>query len=461
MPRIRDILHNGEPGQRTTIQGWVRTKREAKGLTFVEVNDGSSMAGLQVVLNADLANYDTVVKDLTTGSSVAIGGTLVESPGKGQRVELQGETITVFGTADGETYPLQKKRHSFEYLRTLGHLRSRTNTLGAVFRVRNACAQAIHQFFKEQGFLWIHTPIITASDCEGAGEMFAVTGLNLANPPKGPDGGVDYSQDFFGKPAYLTVSGQLEAEIMAMAFTDVYTFGPTFRAENSNTSRHLAEFWMVEPERAFCDLVGNMDLAEEFLKYIFHSVLEQCPEDMAFFNDRIDNSVLATADNIINNTFERITYTEAVALLEKCDRTFEYPVEWGIDLQSEHERYLAEELFKKPVIVTDYPTAIKAFYMRLNDGGETVAAMDVLAPKVGEIIGGSQREERLDVLERRIVEAGLPIEDYWWYLDLRRFGTVPHAGFGLGFERLVQFMTGMGNIRDVIPFPRTPDSIEF
>ena len=461
MPRIRDILHNGEPGQSTTIQGWVRTKREAKGLTFVEVNDGSSMAGLQVVLNADLANYDTVVKDLTTGSSVAIGGTLVESPGKGQRVELQGETITVFGTADGETYPLQKKRHSFEYLRTLGHLRSRTNTLGAVFRVRNACAQAIHQFFNEQGFLWIHTPIITASDCEGAGEMFAVTGLNLAKPPKGPDGGVDYSQDFFGKPAYLTVSGQLEAEIMAMAFTDVYTFGPTFRAENSNTSRHLAEFWMVEPERAFCDLVGNMDLAEEFLKYIFHSVLEQCPEDMAFFNDRIDNSVLATADNIINNTFERITYTEAVALLEKCDRTFEYPVEWGIDLQSEHERYLAEELFKKPVIVTDYPTAIKAFYMRLNDGGETVAAMDVLAPKVGEIIGGSQREERLDVLERRIVEAGLPIENYWWYLDLRRFGTVPHAGFGLGFERLVQFMTGMGNIRDVIPFPRTPDSIEF
>jgi asparaginyl-tRNA synthetase len=461
MPRIRDILHNGEPGQSTTIQGWVRTKREAKGLTFVEVNDGSSMAGLQVVLNADLADYDTVVKDLTTGSSVAIGGTLVESPGKGQRVELQGDTITVFGTADGETYPLQKKRHSFEYLRTLGHLRSRTNTLGAVFRVRNACAQAIHQFFNEQGFLWIHTPIITASDCEGAGEMFAVTGLNLANPPKGPDGGVDYSQDFFGKPAYLTVSGQLEAEIMAMAFTDVYTFGPTFRAENSNTSRHLAEFWMVEPERAFCDLVGNMDLAEEFLKYLFHSVLEQCPEDMAFFNDRIDNSVLATADNIINNTFERITYTEAVALLEKCDRTFEYPVEWGIDLQSEHERYLAEELFKKPVIVTDYPTAIKAFYMRLNDGGETVAAMDVLAPKVGEIIGGSQREERLDVLERRIVEAGLPIEDYWWYLDLRRFGTVPHAGFGLGFERLVQFMTGMGNIRDVIPFPRTPDSIEF
>lgn len=461
MPRIRDILHAGEPGQRTTIQGWVRTKREAKGITFVEVNDGSSMAGLQVVLSADLTGYDTVVKDLTTGSSVEIGGTLVESPGKGQRVELQGETITVYGTADGETYPLQKKRHSFEYLRTLGHLRSRTNTLGAVFRVRNTCAQAIHQFFNERSFLWMHTPIITASDCEGAGEMFAVTGLDLTNPPKDNSGAVDYSQDFFGKPAYLTVSGQLEAEIMAMAFTNVYTFGPTFRAENSNTSRHLAEFWMVEPEMAFCDLTGNMDLAEEFLKYIFHSVLEQCPEDMAFFNDRIDNTVLATADNIINHTFERITYTDAVTLLEKTDRKFEFPVEWGIDLQSEHERYLAEDLFKKPVIVTDYPTGIKAFYMRLNDGGETVAAMDVLAPKVGEIIGGSQREERLDVLERRIVEAGLDPATYWWYLDLRRFGTVPHAGFGLGFERLVQFMTGMGNIRDVIPFPRTPDSIEF
>ena len=461
MPRIRDILHNGTPSQAIILQGWVRTKREGKGLTFLEVNDGSSMAGLQVVLNADLADYDTVVKALTTGSSVEIGGDLVESPGKGQRVELQGQTITVFGTADGETYPLQKKRHSFEFLRGLGHLRARTNTLGAVFRVRNACAQAIHQFFQERGFLWMHTPIITASDCEGAGEMFAVTGLDLNQVPKTAEGKVDYGQDFFGKPAYLTVSGQLEAEIMAMAFKDVYTFGPTFRAENSNTSRHLAEFWMVEPEMAFCDLVGNMDLAEDFLKYIFSSVLNACPEDMEFFNQRIDDSVLATADNIINNTFERITYTEAVKLLEKADKSFEFPVEWGIDLQSEHERYLAEELFKKPVIVTDYPTGIKAFYMRLNDGGETVAAMDVLAPKVGEIIGGSQREERLDILERRLQEAGLPIEDYWWYLDLRRFGTVPHAGFGLGFERLVQFMTGMGNIRDVIPFPRTPDSIEF
>jgi asparaginyl-tRNA synthetase len=461
MQRIRDILQTGEPDQTITLQGWVRTKRESKSFTFVEINDGSSMAGLQVVLQAEMPDYNTVVKDLTTGSSVEITGQLVESPGKGQRVELQGEAVTLFGTADAETYPLQKKRHSFEFLRGLGHLRSRTNTLGAVFRVRNACSQAIHQFFQERGFLWMHTPIITASDCEGAGEMFAVTGLDLAQVPLTKEGTVDYSQDFFGKPAYLTVSGQLEAEIMAMAFTHVYTFGPTFRAENSNTSRHLAEFWMVEPEMAFCDLVGNMDLAEEFLKYIFSSVMTQCADDMEFFNQRIDDSVLATADNIINNTFERITYTEAVALLEKADRKFEFPVEWGIDLQSEHERYLAEELFKKPVIVTDYPTGIKAFYMRLNQGGETVAAMDVLAPKVGEIIGGSQREERLDVLERRIQEAGLPLEDYWWYLDLRRFGTVPHAGFGLGFERLVQFMTGMGNIRDVIPFPRSPDSIDF
>ena len=461
MQRIRDILRTVEPNQTITIHGWVRTKRESKSFTFVEVNDGSSMAGLQVVLDSAMEGYEEVVKPLTTGSSVAITGKLVESPGKGQRVELQGEMVTIFGAADAEIYPLQKKRHSFEFLRTLGHLRSRTNTLGAVFRVRNACAQAIHQFFQERGFLWMHTPIITASDCEGAGEMFAVTGLELTNIPLTQEGTVDYSQDFFGKPAYLTVSGQLEAEIMAMAFTNVYTFGPTFRAENSNTSRHLAEFWMVEPEMAFCDLVGNMDLAEEFLKYLFSSVLEHCADDMEFFNQRIDKSVLATADNIINSTFERVTYTEAVDLLEKADRKFEFPVEWGIDLQSEHERYLAEELFKKPVIVTDYPTGIKAFYMRLNDGGKTVAAMDVLVPKVGEIIGGSQREERLDILESRIQAAGLPAEDYWWYLDLRRFGTVPHAGFGLGFERLVQFMTGMGNIRDVIPFPRTPDSIDF
>ena len=459
--RIKDILQTGQPNEQIGIQGWVRTKRESKGFTFVEVNDGSSMAGLQVVLNEDIPDYTEIIKRLSTGSSIEISGLLVESPGKGQRVELQAKTVQMYGEADSETYPLQKKRHSFEYLRTIGHLRSRTNTLGAVFRVRNACARAIHDFFQAQEFLWIHTPIITASDCEGAGEMFAVTSLDVAQPPRKEDNAVDYGQDFFGKPAFLTVSGQLEAETMAMAFKNVYTFGPTFRAENSNTSRHLAEFWMVEPEVAFCDLEGNMDLAEAFLKYLFKYVLEACPEDMAFFNKRIDDSVLATADNIINSQFERITYTDAIALLEKADRKFDYPVSWGLDLQSEHERYLAEEYFKKPVIVMDYPTEIKAFYMRLNDGGKTVAAMDVLAPKVGEIIGGSQREERLDVLERRIQAAGLDIADYWWYLDLRRYGTVPHAGFGLGFERLVQFMTGMANIRDVIPFPRTPENIEF
>jgi asparaginyl-tRNA synthetase len=460
-PRVRAILQSGQPGESIMVRGWVRTRREAKGLTFLDVNDGSAMSGLQVVVAETVPDYAETMKRASTGASVEIAGTLVESPGKGQRVELQASQVIVFGSADPETYPLQKKRHTFEYLRTLGHLRSRTNTLGAVFRVRNACAQAIHQFFRDRGFLWVHTPIITASDCEGAGEMFAVTGLNLKQVPTTDQGQVDYAQDFFGKPAYLTVSGQLEAEIMAMAFSNVYTFGPTFRAENSNTSRHLAEFWMVEPEMAFCDLDGNMDLAEAFLKFVFQQVLEQCPDDMAFFDQRIDNSVLATADNIIHNTFERITYTEAVAMLQACDRTFEFPVEWGIDLQSEHERYLAEILFKKPVIVTDYPTEIKAFYMRLSDDGRTVRAMDVLAPKVGEIIGGSQREERLEVLERRIVAAGLPVEDYWWYLDLRRYGTVPHAGFGLGFERLVQFITGMANIRDVIPFPRTPDSIDF
>jgi asparaginyl-tRNA synthetase len=356
---------------------------------------------------------------------------------------------------------LQKKRHSFEFLREIGHLRSRTNTLGAVFRVRNACSTAIHQFFQERGFLWVHTPIITASDCEGAGELFTVTNLDLKDIPKTDNQEIDFSQDFFGRRAYLTVSGQLEAEVMAMAFSNVYTFGPTFRAENSNTSRHLAEFWMVEPEMAFCDLKGDMDLAEEFLKYIFKYVLDKCPEDMEFFNQRIDNTVLATAENIINNQFERITYTDAIALLEKADRKFDFPVEWGLDLQSEHERYLAEELFKKPAIVTNYPVGIKAFYMRLDDDEKTVAAMDVLAPKIGEIIGGSQREERLDVLEQRIKRQGMNPEDLWWYLDLRRYGTVPHAGFGLGFERVVQFMTGMGNIRDVIPFPRTPLSAEF
>jgi asparaginyl-tRNA synthetase len=459
--RIVEILRTGQPDDAVTIRGWVRTKRELKEFAFVEVNDGSSMAGLQVVLNQDLPNYAEVLAQINTGASVEITGVLVPSPGKGQRIEMQGQTITVPGGADPETYPLQKKRHSFEFLRTIGHLRSRTNTLGAVFRVRNVCANAIHQFFQERGFMWVHTPLITASDCEGAGELFTVTGMDLNNVPKTKEGAVDYSQDFFGKQAYLTVSGQLEAEIMAMAFTNVYTFGPTFRAENSNTSRHLAEFWMVEPEMAFCDLVGNMDLAEQFLKYLFREVLEKCPEDMEFFNKRINDTVLSNADKIINNEFERITYTEAIALLEKSDRKFDYPVSWGLDLQSEHERYLAEDLFQRPVIVTDYPVEIKAFYMRLSDDGKTVRAMDVLAPGIGEIIGGSQREERLDVLEQRIQAQGMPLEELWWYRDLRRYGTVEHAGFGLGFERVVQFMTGMANIRDVIPFPRAPLSADF
>ncbi|MBC6421372.1 MAG: asparagine--tRNA ligase [Hormoscilla sp. SP5CHS1] len=458
--RIAEILRQGQPSEPVTIKGWVRTKRSSKGFAFIEVNDGSFLANLQVVLNADLPNYEDLLKQVSTGASVELSGTLVESPGKGQRIELKATAVTVLGVAS-ESYPLQKKRHSFEFLRTIGHLRSRTNTLGAVFRVRNAIATAVHQFFQERDFLWVHTPIITASDCEGAGELFTITNLNLQDVPLTEDREVDYSQDFFGKPAYLTVSGQLEAEIMAMAFRDVYTFGPTFRAENSNTSRHLAEFWMIEPEMAFCDLDGNMQLAEDFLKYVFKYVLDRCPEDMEFFNQRIDDGVLARADNIINNEFARLTYTEAIALLEKADKKFEFPVRWGVDLQSEHERYLAEDLFKKPAIVTDYPVEIKAFYMRLNDDEKTVAAMDVLAPNIGEIIGGAQREERLEVLEGRIEAQGMSTEELWWYLDLRRFGTVPHAGFGLGFERLVQFMTGMSNIRDVTPFPRAPLSVEF
>jgi asparaginyl-tRNA synthetase len=461
--RIVDLLRTGQPQDTVTIQGWVRTKREQKEFSFVEVNDGSSLAGLQVVVAQSVPGYADTLKRISTGASVEVTGTLVASPAKGQRVELQATTVTVYGEADPETYPLQKKRHSFEFLRGMGHLRGRTNTLGAVFRVRNACAAAIHEFFQERGFLWVHTPIISASDCEGAGEMFTVTAFDLNHLPRqaGPNQAVDFSQDFFGKQAFLTVSGQLEAEIMAMAFSNVYTFGPTFRAENSNTSRHLAEFWMVEPEMAFCNLDGDMDLAEAFLKYVFNAVLKQCPEDMEFFNQRIDDSVLATAENIVSNEFARVTYTEAIALLQKSGKTFEYPVEWGLDMQSEHERYLAEDLFKKPTIVTDYPAQIKAFYMRMNDDGKTVRAMDILAPKIGEIIGGSQREERLDVLQQRITAQGLDPQAYWWYLDLRRYGTVPHAGFGLGFERLVQFMTGMGNIRDVIPFPRAPLDVEF
>ena len=451
--RIKEIFQTGQPDQSVTVQGWVRTKRELKEFTFLEVNDGSSLANLQVILEPTLPDYENVLKTISTETAIAVSGNLVLSPGKGQNIELKAAEITLYGDCPAD-YPLQKKRHSFEFLRTIAHLRARTNTLGAVMRVRNACATAIHTFFQEKGFIWVHTPIITANDCEGAGELFTVTSLDLKKP-------ANFAEDFFGKRAYLTVSGQLQAEVMAMALSNVYTFGPTFRAENSNTSRHLAEFWMVEPEMAFCDLEGDQDLAEAFLKYIFKFVLENCPEDLQFFNERIDKTVLSTAENIVNSEFGRITYSEAIELLEKADRQFEFPVEWGVDLQSEHERYLAEELFKKPVIVTNYPKTIKAFYMRLDDNNKTVSAMDILAPKIGEIIGGSQREERLDVLIQRMQEQGMNPDDLWWYLDLRRYGSVPHAGFGLGFERLVQFMTGMTNIRDVIPFPRTPLSADF
>lgn len=451
--RIKEIFQTGQPDQSVTVQGWVRTKRELKEFTFLEVNDGSSLANLQVILEPTLPDYENVLKTISTGTAIAVSGNLVPSPGKGQNIELKAAEITLYGDCPAD-YPLQKKRHSFEFLRTIAHLRARTNTLGAVMRVRNACATAIHTFFQEKGFIWVHTPIITANDCEGAGELFTVTSLDLKKP-------ANFAEDFFGKRAYLTVSGQLQAEVMAMALSNVYTFGPTFRAENSNTSRHLAEFWMVEPEMAFCDLEGDQDLAEAFLKYIFKFVLENCPEDLQFFNERIDKTVLSTAENIVNSEFGRITYSEAIELLEKADRQFEFPVEWGVDLQSEHERYLAEELFKKPVIVTNYPKTIKAFYMRLDDNNKTVSAMDILAPKIGEIIGGSQREERLDVLIQRMQEQGMNPDDLWWYLELRRYGSVPHAGFGLGFERLVQFMTGMTNIRDVIPFPRTPLSADF
>ncbi|WP_071518341.1 asparagine--tRNA ligase [Geitlerinema sp. PCC 9228] len=459
--RVGVVLRSFQPETEVTVRGWIRTKRELKEFAFVEVNDGSSMANLQVIFDRNYPDYENVLKQLNTGVAVEISGTIAESPAKGQRIELRASDVKVYGEVEADTYPLQKKRHSFEFLRSIAHLRSRTNTLGAVFRVRNACSAAIHQFFQERGFLWVHTPILTANDCEGAGELFTVTNLDLNNLPRNEDGSVNFEEDFFGKRASLTVSGQLEAEAMALAFTNVYTFGPTFRAENSNTSRHLSEFWMVEPEMAFCDLQGDMDLAEEFLKYVFQAVLERCPEDMEFFNKRIDSTVLDTARHIIDSEFERIPYNKAIEILQKSDRKFEYPVEWGADLQSEHERYLTEEVFGKPVIVTDYPRDIKAFYMRQNDDGQTVAALDVLAPKIGEIIGGAQREERLDMLEKRIQEMGLNQDDLWWYLDLRRYGTVPHAGFGLGFERLIQYMTGMGNIRDVIPFPRTPENIEF
>jgi asparaginyl-tRNA synthetase len=441
----------------------VRTRRDSKaGFSFLELNDGSCLANIQVIADADLANYEAEVKRLSPGCSVTVVGQVKPSQGKGQATELQATEVTVHGWADPQTYPLQKKRHSFEKLREWAHLRPRTNSFGAVFRVRNCISRSIHDFFQERGFLYVHTPIITASDCEGAGELFAVTALDLENVPK-TEGKVDYSLDFFDRPSYLTVSGQLEAEIFATSLGSVYTFGPTFRAENSNTSRHLAEFWMVEPEVAFCDLWGDMDLAEDLVKRIIGDVLENCPEDMEFFNLRIDKTVLETLRGVVESEFKRLPYTEAVEILQNCGRSFEFPVAWGNDLQSEHERFLTEEHFKCPVILHDYPRTIKPFYMRVNDDddGRTVRAMDVLVPKVGEIVGGSQREERLDVLEQRMREQDLDPDAYWWYLDLRRYGTVPHAGFGLGLERMVQFVTGMANIRDVIPFPRTPGNAEF
>jgi asparaginyl-tRNA synthetase len=448
-------------GSEVVLQGWLRTRRDSKaGFSFLELNDGSCMGNIQVIAEAALENYEADVKRLTVGSSLTVVGTVRESPGKGQATEVQAGQIQVHGIADGESYPLQKKRHSFEFLRTIAHLRPRTNTFGAIARVRNQVCRSIHDFFQEEGFLYIHTPIITASDCEGAGEMFQVTTLDLNELPK-QQGRIDYALDFFDRPTYLTVSGQLEAEIFACALGKAYTFGPTFRAENSNTSRHLAEFWMVEPEMAFCELADNMTLAERFLKRIFADVLQHCSEDMEFFNLRIDKTAIETLQGIVDSDFVRLPYTEAVEILAASGQQFEFPVSWGADLQAEHERYLTETHVKQPVILYDYPKSIKPFYMRVNDDDKTVRAMDVLVPKVGEIIGGSQREERLEVLADRMKEQDLNPDDYWWYLDLRRYGTVPHSGFGLGLERVVQFITGMGNIRDVIPFPRTPGNAEF
>lgn len=454
--KLKQILHAKEAasliGKEMTIAGWIRTTRDQKAFAFLEINDGSTLSNLQVVLDASLPNYAELLPQLTTGASVSVSGKMVESPGKNQAVEMRATQIHLYGPCDPAKYPLQKKRHSFEYLRTIAHLRPRTNTQGAVLRIRNALAFATHLFFEQRGFLYVQTPIITGSDCEGGGELFRVTTLEDSK---------DFSKDFFGKRAYLTVSGQLEGEILACALSDIYTFGPTFRAENSNTSRHLAEFWMIEPEMAFADLKANMECAESYLKFCIHHVLEHCKEDLEFFDKFIENGLLTRLQHVAHSPFVHLTYTQAVEILKKAPKTFEFPVQWGTDLQSEHERYLAEEHCKKPVILTDYPAQIKSFYMRANEDGKTVAAMDILVPKIGEIIGGSQREERLDRLEKKLEEHQLKREDYWWYLELREYGSVPHAGFGLGFERLVLFTTGMENIRDVIPFPRFPGHAEF
>lgn len=461
-----------EPGKSLTLKGWVRTRRDSKadgGLSFIQLHDGTCHDAIQVVAKGDLPNYASDVEKLTTGCAIEVDGELVESKGKGQSVEVAASAIRVIGwVEDPDTYPVPQKRHTFEYLREVAHLRMRTNTFGAVARVRHTLAAAIHRFFDERDFYYIHTPIITASDAEGAGQMFRVSTLDAVNPPRTETGDVDFAQDFFGREAHLTVSGQLNVETYCCALSRVYTFGPTFRAENSNTSRHLAEFWMIEPEIAFADLSDNADLAEEMLKYLFDDLLTRRIDDMAFFDLRIEKGLIDRLKHIIESPFRRITYTEAIDVLERAAKEgtkFEFPIKWGSDMQSEHERYLTEQHFKQPVVVSDYPKGIKAFYMRLNEpdaqGRETVAAMDVLVPGVGELIGGSQREERLDVLDRRIKEMGLEMDDYWWYRDLRKYGTVPHAGFGLGFERLIQFCTGMQNIRDVIPFPRAPKQAEF
>ncbi len=460
-PRIADILRSEGEGQSVTAQGWVRTKRGNKSVAFIAMNDGSCASNIQVVVDLATFGNEELLKSITTGACIAVNGRLVASIGGGQGVEIQADAIELYGAADPDSYPLQKKGHSLEFLREIAHLRPRTNTFGAILRIRHAMAFAIHKYYNDRGFYYLHTPIITGSDCEGAGQMFNVSTLDMNNPPRTEDGAVDYSQDFFGKACNLTVSGQLEGELGAMAMGQIYTFGPTFRAENSNTPRHLAEFWMIEPEMAFYDINDNMNLAEDFLKYLIQYALDNCAEDLEFMNKMWDKELLERLNFVVSNDFVRLEYTEGVEILKASGRKFEFPVDWGCDLQSEHERYLVEEHFKKPVILINYPKEIKSFYMKLNDDGKTVRAMDVLFPKIGEIIGGSEREANYGTLSARIKELEMSEEDVWWYLDTRRWGTAPHSGFGLGFERLLLFVTGMTNIRDVIPFPRTPNNAEF
>ena len=460
LTRIAEILKMEGDGRDITVKGWVRTKRGNKNVAFIALNDGSCVANIQVVVDfSKIAEEE--LKSVTTGACLRVDGTLVASLGAGQGVEVQASSIEVYGTADPETYPLQKKGHTLEFLRDIAYLRPRTNTFGAVLRIRHAMAYAIHKYFNDKGFYYLHTPLITASDCEGAGAMFNVTTLDIQNPPRTEEGAVDYSQDFFGKPCSLTVSGQLEGELGALALGQIYTFGPTFRAENSNTPRHLAEFWMIEPEMAFYELQDDMDLAEDFLKYLIRYALENCREDLEFMNKMWDNGLMERLQFVLDNDFVRLNYTEGIEILKASGKKFEFPCEWGCDLQSEHERYLVEEHFKRPVILINYPKEIKAFYMKLNDDGKTVRAMDVLFPQIGEIIGGSEREADFGKLCARVDELGMSRRELWWYLDTRRWGSAPHAGFGLGFERLLLFVTGMGNIRDVIPFPRTPKNAEF